>query len=104
MPPERKTPTGTSAIIWLRTARCKVLRSASAASASDQGRVCDIRGIPIAFDGDLAVLVHEIVRGRQLVDALEDRSRRDHVLVGEELIERFDDPAPGRPRLGTAAL
>ena len=44
MPPERKAPSGTSDISWLRTARVSASRNASAASASDHGSTATAAG------------------------------------------------------------
>ena len=89
MPPDRNTPSGTSAIIWLdgrlpqrRAQRFRRLLVPPLAHLH-------IGGVPIALDLHLALRDSEGSGRRQLVDALEDRARRDDVFVGQELVERF---------------
>src|SRR5205823_5443292 len=45
------------------------------------------RRLPVALDGDPAVAPRQRVDGRQLVDPLEDRSRRDRRPEREDVIE-----------------
>ncbi len=89
MPPDRKAPTGTSAISRRRTDRRNSASRWSTASRSSppnvDARVDDVEVRPVrlgladrAVGGD-----RHGVPGRELGDALVDRPRRGHVLVAE---------------------
>ena len=87
MPPERNAPSGTSAIIWRTRPAAALAQRLGRLAVAPRSQRHGGR-VPVAMHRRLSVAIAQEMCRRQLVHALQHGPRRQHVFVGEELIER----------------
>ncbi len=91
-PPERNTPTGTSATRRFATAASSSATNSRAASSQPATgrRIVRRRGqLPVAAQPQAALVEHGHVRGGKLAHAAQDAGRGGNVLAGEVLHQRL---------------